>query len=61
MTPRVAVSIDYQNVHLSARSTFLPFGHSWPAWTCLDAVTAGLTLPHSSGPVEGHVNKHGLD
>ncbi|HVQ53128.1 MAG TPA: ISL3 family transposase [Mycobacterium sp.] len=23
----------------------------------LDAVTAGLTLPHSSGPVEGHVNR----
>jgi uncharacterized LabA/DUF88 family protein len=26
MTPRVAVFIDYQNVHLSARSTFLPSG-----------------------------------
>jgi transposase len=25
--------------------------------TDLDAVTAGLTLPHSSGPVEGTVNK----
>jgi transposase len=23
----------------------------------LDAVTAGLTLPHSSGPVEGNVNR----
>ncbi|WP_280785064.1 hypothetical protein [Rhodococcus opacus] len=23
----------------------------------LDAVTAGLTLPHSSGAVEGHVNR----
>ncbi|MFC9769066.1 transposase [Rhodococcus jostii] len=23
----------------------------------LDAVTAGLTLLHSSGPVEGHVNR----
>ena len=23
----------------------------------LDAVTAGLTLPWSSGPVEGHVNR----
>lgn len=23
----------------------------------LDAVTAGLTLPHSSGPVEDHVNR----
>ncbi|WAM20095.1 hypothetical protein OYT95_43705 (plasmid) [Rhodococcus sp. JS3073] len=23
----------------------------------LDAVTAGLTLSHSSGPVEGHVNR----
>ncbi|MGP4030354.1 transposase [Actinomadura sp. 3N407] len=22
-----------------------------------DAVTAGLTLPYSSGPVEGHVNR----
>jgi transposase len=25
--------------------------------TDLDAVTAGLTLPHNSGPVEGTVNK----
>jgi transposase len=23
----------------------------------LDAVTAGLTLPYSSGPVEGHINR----
>ena len=23
----------------------------------VDAVTAGRTLPHSSGPVEGHVNR----
>jgi transposase len=23
----------------------------------IDAVTAGLTLPHSSGPVEGNVNR----
>lgn len=30
-------------------------GERLPAW--LDAVTAGLTLPRSSGVVEGHVNR----
>jgi hypothetical protein len=35
-----------------------PCGSSPPAWTAtLDAVTAGLTLSYSSGPVEGTVNR----